>query len=175
MDDTFSRDLITMLPRLRRFAVALTGSRQEANELVQDTCERAIKASASWSPGTRLDAWLFRILRNLWIDALRRQRHRGWAEPLDLHTEIADPAAGGERQLDARMALQKVRAAIACLPDDQREVLVMVCIEELSYRETAGVLDVPIGTVMSRLSRARRRVAELIGDSGCERRTSAER
>jgi RNA polymerase sigma-70 factor (ECF subfamily) len=141
--------MVALLPRLRRFARSLAASAEAADDLVQAACERALRAIDSWQPGTRLDSWMFRIIRNLWIDDLRRKRFAGEVLPAAVVGE------NGRRTTDARLELAEVRATIATLPAQQREVLVLVCVEDLSYRETASILGVPIGTVMSRLSRAR--------------------
>ena len=110
-------------------------------------------------PGTRFDAWMFRILRNHWIDHLRRARAEGMAEDVTTQTQlIGDP---GEGPILSRLVLLEVQRAIDGLPQDQREVLALVCGEDLTYREAAEILNVPIGTVMSRLARARRRLVEL--------------
>lgn len=142
--------MIALLPRLRRFARGLSGSADDADDLVQGTCERALRAIGGWEPGTRLDSWMYRILRNLWIDQVRRHH----PESLDEQTvEIA--GEDGRTTVETRLTLADVRAGIARLPPDQREVLVLVCIEDLSYRQAADILDIPIGTVMSRLARGR--------------------
>lgn len=154
--------IVALLPRLRRFAIALCRNADVADDLVQSTCERAL-ASAGSEPVLALDAFLFRILRNLWYDRLRRRKVRGEEvefedrfDPVTLHR-----GAPAERQL----MLKQVAAAIEALPDDQRELMLLVCVEEVSYRDAADILGLPIGTVMSRLSRARRKVAEATGHS----------
>jgi RNA polymerase sigma-70 factor (ECF subfamily) len=152
-------EIVALLPRLRRFARSLVGSAAEADDLVQSTCERALRAIDSWEAGSRLDSWLFRILRNLWIDDLRRRRGEA---PIDGAVELA--GEDGRRIAESRLALEEVGLVISALPEQQREVLALVCIEDMSYREAAAMLDVPIGTVMSRLSRARQTlIAELDG------------
>jgi RNA polymerase sigma-70 factor (ECF subfamily) len=155
--------LVGFLPNLRRFAISLCGSRDVADDLVQAACERALASSKQYQAGTRFDAWMFRILRNLWIDQYRRRRAAGPQDPLDDHPDLAVPS--GEQQVGDRMMLDRVLGAMGRLSAEQREVLVLVCVEELSYRDAADVLDVPIGTVMSRLARARRNLAELAGIS----------
>lgn len=167
---TVPQRLVDFLPNLRRFAISLCHSRDLADDLVQTACERAILATDSFQPGTRFDAWMFRILRNLWIDHLRRAKNAGPQEDLDEAHDVSIPS--GEAASHARMELLEVSAALQKLPDEQREVLVLVCVEELSYRETAEVLSVPIGTVMSRLARARKNLAELTGINMAERRSS---
>lgn len=155
--DRVEDQLVAFLPNLRRFAISLCGSRDVADDLVQAACERALASAERFEPGTRFDAWMFRILRNLWIDIVRRRKTAGVQEDISEREDIA--GASGEREVEARMTLRSVGEAITELPDEQREVLLLVCIEELSYRETADVLDIPIGTVMSRLARARKNLA----------------
>lgn len=158
---SFSQRLIGFLPNLRRFAIALCRSRELADDLVQAACEKALAAEDSFQPGTRFDAWMFRILRNIWIDTLRRQKTAGVSEDISNHEDLGTPS--GEEAAIARMTLQTVSEAIDLLPDEQREVLLMVCVEELSYKETTELLGIPIGTVMSRLARARKNLAERTG------------
>lgn len=149
-----------MLPRLRRFARALTRSVEEADDLVQDACERALASAASFTPGTRLDSWLFRILQNRWLDRCRQSRARGPEVPVE---EVFDlVGADGRRDGPTRIVLQRLTAALDSLPPEQRLVLVAVCVDGLSYKETAELLEIPIGTVMSRLARARARLHELV-------------
>lgn len=156
--------LIPMLPRLRRYALALCRVADTADDLVQVACEKAL-ASAGHARDVPFDAWMFRILRNAWIDRLRRQRSRG--EEVDVYEREDLVSRDGAQLPEQRLMLQKTMQAIARLPGDQRELLLLVCVEELSYRDAAQVLDLPIGTVMSRLARARRRLAEEVGmDAG---------
>jgi RNA polymerase sigma-70 factor (ECF subfamily) len=153
------RELVALLPRLRRFALVLCRSQVLADDLVQGACERALAHAHSWTPGTRFDAWMFRILRNHWIDHLRRMRAEGMMEDVASQTQlIGDP---GEAPILNRIALAEVQRAIDSLPQEQQEVLALVCGEDLTYREAAEVLNVPVGTVMSRLARARKRLVEL--------------
>jgi RNA polymerase sigma-70 factor (ECF subfamily) len=153
MADDMRAALVRLLPRLRRFGLALTGSATDADELVQDTCERAIRRGQQLRDGSRLDAWLYGIMRNRWIDEKRWRRIRQHDE-LDAAAE--DVATDGERAVEARMTLAAVRQGLAGLPADYRAVLVLVCVDGLSYQEAADVLGVAIGTVMSRLARGRR-------------------
>jgi RNA polymerase sigma-70 factor, ECF subfamily len=161
LPDEFGERLIAFLPNLRRFALSLCRSPDLADDLVQLACERAIANASSFAPGTRFDAWMFRILRNLWIDQLRRDRTAGHKDDIGLHEErlAGDDGTAPEH----RLLLEDVWDAIARLPDEQREVLLLVCVEEFSYREAAGILDIPIGTVMSRLARARANIAAVAG------------
>lgn len=155
--------LIAFLPRLRRFAISLCKSGDVADDLVQAACERALASADRFEPGTRFDAWMFRILRNLWIDQVRKQQTRGPEQDVDALPDIA--GAMGEREVEARLMVKSVAEAIDLLPEEQREVLLLVCVEELSYREASDVLAIPIGTVMSRLARARKTLAEATGIS----------
>jgi RNA polymerase sigma-70 factor, ECF subfamily len=149
----FKSDLVGLVPKLRRFAYGLTGSRAEADDLVQAACERALKNEASFRPGTRMDSWMYRIVQNLWLDDRRRHTVRGTA--VDPETAGLSDGGRGSRLPEDRLLLAEVRAAMGRLPEAQRAVLALVAVEGLTYRETAEVLEVPIGTVMSRLARAR--------------------
>jgi RNA polymerase sigma-70 factor (ECF subfamily) len=146
--------LADQIPRLRRYARALTADPDRADDLVQDCLERALSRSHQWRAGSDLRAWLFTILHNLHINALRRDLRRA-ETPLDSTTaaEQQTRCAG-----DGELHLQELERVLAQLPDDQREVLLLVCLEEMSYAQVAQVLGLPIGTVMSRLHRARARV-----------------
>jgi RNA polymerase sigma-70 factor, ECF subfamily len=155
----FSEKLVGLLPRLRRFALSLCRNSSTADDLVQSACVRAMSARDSWQEGTNFDAWMFRILRNLWLDQLRHRKVTGHETDVDEAEHLSAPDADGEQVL----FLQQVRSAMAALPDDMREVVSLVCVEELSYREAAEILDVPVGTVMSRLARARVKLAEATG------------
>ena len=158
--------LTALLPRLRRFGLALTGSRSDADDLVQNTCERVLLRSDQLREQTRLDAWLYGIMRNIWIDELRHRKIRR-------HDDL-DAAAGvmgedGQAVADGRITLSVVRRVMNDLPAEQRAVLMLVCVDGLSYKETAEALSIPMGTVMSRLSRARLDLHERLtspGDGG---------
>ncbi|WP_136658865.1 RNA polymerase sigma factor [Nitratireductor sp. XY-223] len=164
MADEFGQELIALLPNLRRFAISLCKSRDIADDLVQATCEKALANRGSYQPGTRMDAWLFRIMRNAWIDRTRRQRTEGVQTDIDdAHFLIGQDGAAAT---EARLVLNETARAIAALPDEQREVLLLVSVEALSYKEAATVLDVPIGTVMSRLARARKKIMDEVGIEG---------
>jgi len=161
MDAAFGEAMIALLPNLRRYALSLTRRHDQADDLVQQTVERAIAHAASYDPSQRLEPWLFRIMRNGFIDQTRRRRSAG--TELDIHEMPealpTDPGAA----IEARLMLRSVEAVMAELPAEQREVLHLVCVEEMSYAETARILDIPQGTVMSRLSRARLALAERLG------------
>ncbi|WP_026229473.1 sigma-70 family RNA polymerase sigma factor [Trinickia symbiotica] len=154
---SFENDVVLGLPRLRRYARALTGDPAWADDLVQDTAERALARHRAFRAGSNLRAWLYTILRNIYIDQLRARR------------EIAvDDETAPWRSLEAPrtevdgLVLRDVQHALYHLPVEQREVLLLVGVEELTYQEAATVLGVPIGTVMSRLSRAREHMRTLL-------------
>ena len=159
------REIVTLLPRLRRFAAGLTGSVHEGDDVVQTACLRALERYHQWEPGTRLDSWMFRIIRNLWLDRGKSAWNRLVRSDPDALVEIPDHSSG--RQIELRNELSHARAAIAALPDAQREVLLLVTVEGLTYEAAAEVLGVPLGTVMSRLARARVAVARQVrGEAG---------
>ncbi len=158
--DAIRDELIRCLPRLRRFARVLTGADADAEDLVQDTIERALKSAGQWTPGTHLDRWLFRIARNAWIDRARMEKRRGAPIDVDALTDLA--GEDGRATVDGRHMLQRVQTLVAALPADQRAVLGLVAIEGRSYREAADILETPVGTVMSRLARARRALSDAL-------------
>ncbi|OLP61996.1 RNA polymerase subunit sigma [Xaviernesmea oryzae] len=139
------------VPALRRYARALTRDRDQADDLVQDCLERAIRKKGLWTPKGPLRAWLFRILLNLLRNDMRARRRRPQTMPIENFVgELAAPDSPFER-----LALVELARAIDRLPDEQREVLLLVAVEGMSYAEAAGILDIPLGTLMSRLGRAR--------------------
>jgi RNA polymerase sigma-70 factor, ECF subfamily len=152
------------IPRLRRYARALVGGNAEADDLIQDTLERALAKLDQWRDGESPRKWLFSILHNLHVDGLRRKSRRPPHVGLDsLGPEQSAPAADGASGRDLDRALQQ-------LSGEQREVVLLVGLEGLTYAETAEVLDIPVGTVMSRLARGRGRLRTLMdyegGDKG---------
>lgn len=161
MDAAFSERLISLLPNLRRYALSLARRSDVADDLVQITVERALANHASYDPANRLEPWLFRILRNAFIDMTRRTKTAG--TQLDVFEMPEIVSTDGEAVVEARLMLQATTEAMETLPPEQRDILHLVCIEELSYTEAAEVLNVPKGTVMSRLSRARLALAEKLG------------
>lgn len=172
-ETAFGQRIVALLPNLRRFALVLTRDPDAADDLVQQTCERAIAGRERFDPATRLEAWLFRIMRNAWIDLVRRRKTRGAELPVEDAEDAS--AVDGRRVAEARLELDDVRAVVETLPVEQREILMLVCVEGLSYRETAEILDVPVGTVMSRLARARLKLAEKMGITGDPQRSSTAR
>ncbi len=161
MPDTFTEDLVALLPNLRRFALSLCRRHDMADDLVQITAERAFAARDRFDPATRLDAWLFRILRNAWIDQTRRTKTQGTIVDIDDAPDAA--TVDGTKIAEDALMLGAAGAAMADLPEDQRAVMLLICVEELSYKDAAEALDIPVGTVMSRLARARLAVAEKLG------------
>ncbi len=158
----FATALVALLPRLRRFGTGLTGSIDAADDLVQAACERALRAPWRFTPGTRLDSWMFRIMQNIWQDERRAKGRRG---PDIREQALLAELAGvdGRRVTEANLTLERVGAALDTLPEDQRVVLVAVCVEGLAYAEAAEMLEIPLGTVMSRLFRARRALGAALG------------
>lgn len=146
--------IIEFLPRLRRFAYSLAGNLDQGDDLVQETCLRALSRAEQWQPGTRLDSWMYRIAQNIWLDRMRANKVRGTNVDIDEMPELT--SHDGRTVTESRLTLAEVQAGIARLPSDQQVLVALVCVEGLSYKEAAEVLDVPIGTVMSRLARARR-------------------
>ncbi len=150
--------IVEFLPRLRRFCHAMTGNRDKGDDLVQETCARALSRLDQWEPGTRLDSWMFRIAQNLWLDQRRAHKVRGNTVDID---EVYDlPGDDGRAVTESRLTLAEVSQGMALLPPDQQAIIVLICVEGLSYKEAAEVLEVPVGTVMSRLARARRALFE---------------
>ena len=163
MGSEIGQDLVAMLPRLRRYALTLCKSRELADDLVQGACERALGTASSRGEGVPFDAWMFRILRNFWIDGLRRKQTEGFSVDIEEHHDLI--GSDGAVETDARLTLEQVQREIARLPEEQREVLLLVSVEEFSYKQAAETLGLPIGTVMSRLSRARLKLAEFSGSA----------
>jgi RNA polymerase sigma-70 factor (ECF subfamily) len=151
-DEIRSR-MVAALPRLRRFAYALTGNAELGDDLVQETYLRALSRIDRWQPGTRLESWLYRIAQNIWLDRVRAIKVRG--EVVDIEVVNALPGTDGREEMDRQVTLEAVDAALNQLPHEQRAIVALVCIEGLSYKEAADITGVPIGTVMSRLARAR--------------------
>jgi len=158
--DAFETALTALLPRLRRFAHGLARDPAAADDLTQATAERALQARAQWQQGTSLDAWAYRIMRNIWIDTARSRQRRD---------KVLAPAEAGESvgvagDAEGKAELHFLMRALDLLPDEQREAVALVMIEELSYREAAAVLDIPIGTLTSRLVRGRQALLALLED-----------
>ena len=160
--DAFEIGLGEMLPKLRRFAFSLSRDAADADDLAQRTVERALNSRGQWQAGSRLDAWLYRIMRNLWIDEARlRARQAKVVRPLEDGEDAGfDPRAGQDAAID----LARVMAAMGRLPDEQREVVALILVEGFGYREAAELLGLPIGTVSSRLVRGRTALLAMLGE-----------
>jgi RNA polymerase sigma factor (sigma-70 family) len=160
-------ELTEAIPQLRRFAYSLTGSMDDADDLLQSTVERALNHKVP--EGVDLTKWLFRVCRNLWIDDYRSRKVRQEAtlQPQLQDREIVD----GERAMASEVELDQVSRAMDTLPDDQRSVLSLVAVQGMSYKEVAATLQIPAGTVMSRLARARTALIQSLNLSAA--RTSA--
>jgi RNA polymerase sigma factor (sigma-70 family) len=152
-------EIAALLPRLRRFARTIAWQREDADDLVQAGVERALMQAGQFQPGTRLDSWLFRIMKNAWIDEVRSRirRDRVFA-PEEAGEHVGDDYAEAHQQ---QMAIRK---AISLLSDDHRIVIGLVLVDGLSYKEAADVLEIPMGTLTSRLARAREALQGLLSD-----------
>ena len=160
MDPGIQQEMLSFLPRLRRFTYGLTGTKDAGDDLLQSTCERAIREIDSWAPGTRLDSWMYKIARNLHLNNLRAQKVRGEPQDpavLDYHFPL-----DGTRMAEAHLTFENVKTCVNLLPEEQRSVLLLVCVEGLSYKEVSAVLDLPAGTIASRLARARLSLRQLM-------------
>ena len=161
LDDTpDERQLLTWLPRLRRYARALAGNRDDADDLVQDTLERAWAKSVLWRGVADMRAWLFGIMHNLHVDAVRRPKLATVAIDDDT-PEVAVAPTQSER-----LAVLDLQAALDLLPIEQKQIVLLVALEDMAYAEVAETLGIPIGTVMSRLSRGRERLRALMEGRG---------
>ena len=159
-DDIVKTDMIRLLPKLRSFALRLCRNPDQADDLVQTTCERAIRSLDQFDPATRLDSWMFRIMQNLHFNTVRDSANR--ARLFDLAMTDYDESYDGVQAAASSLELQKVQRFIGELDDDNREVLLKIAIEGRSYKDVADELGVPIGTVTSRLARARLKLREFL-------------
>ena len=160
MHTELSKQLTELIPRLRRFASGLAGSIDRGDELVQAACERLMGHHDRLSPDTRLESWFYRVIRNLHIDAIRAQsvRDRG-AHQMRL---IGESQPNSFHGLEDHLHLHEVNQAMQALPEEQRSALLLVCVEGFSYREAAEMLEVPMGTVTSRLVRGRKALIAML-------------
>ncbi len=159
----FSKYLITELPYLRRFARGLCGDASLADDLVQDCVERALMKSHLYDPARPLRAWLYAVLRNIYVSNWRRNSKFTGAKNLD-DLEGFEGAVQPEQENNFSVAL--ITDALDNLPAQQREVLILISLEEMSYQQAAEIIGVPIGTIMSRLSRARAHLQNILEERG---------
>ena len=159
----FEEELVELLPRLRRFARGLARHQSDADDLCQAVIERALKSRDQWQQGTRLDSWMYRITRNLWIDERRAAGRRGVHAPID--DAVTQVAGEGAAHVEAGALRGDVDGAMARLPDEQREVVMLILVEGYAYREAAELLEVPVGTVTSRLARGREALMFYLGEA----------
>ncbi|MCA1367768.1 RNA polymerase sigma factor [Bradyrhizobium sp. BRP14] len=158
----FRRDLVSLLPKLRRFAMTLTRNAADADDLVQEACERAIARSHLWNGEGRLESWIYAMTRNLWVDEVRKRKVRGGGGLIDiLEQDELNIDAAAEKAVYAT----QVQKMILSMPEGLASVFLLVNVEGHSYRETAAILGIPIGTVMSRLSTARLRLAAMLSEN----------
>jgi RNA polymerase sigma-70 factor (ECF subfamily) len=154
--DSMRAAIVAALPRLRRFCQSMAGNAADGDDLMQSTVERALQHSDQFRAGTRVDSWMFRIAQNLQIDKVRAAGRRGTAVQFDeLHDLTGDD---GRAATESRNELAVIQRALGTVPDDQRAAFLLVVVEGMSYRDASEALDVPIGTIMSRIARARARI-----------------
>lgn len=153
--------MLALLPRLRRFAFGLARDPADADDLCQMTIERALRSRGQWLPGSRLDSWMYRIMRNIWIDETRARMRRGKTF-VDEEQGLAIGASGGQ---EAMLELSDVDRALAKLPDEQREAVLLVMVEGYSYKEAAEIVGCPVGTLNSRLVRGRDALLAQLGEA----------
>lgn len=146
------RQMTALLPRLRRFALTLARSADAADDLVQASVERSLVKLDQWEPGTKLDRWMFQIMKTVWLNSHRAAKLRS-TESID--EEADHHAVDGVAAADAKLTLAEVRAAFKGLPEDQQQVLLLVAVEGYSYSEASELLGVPVGTIANRLARGR--------------------
>lgn len=157
----FEDELLLHLPRLRRFAHALARSSADADDLLQASVERALLKRDQWVPGTRLDSWMYRLMRNLWIDTVRAETRR-------CETFVAPQTGenvGADGGQEMTVELGNVARAMRALPPEQREAVALVVIEGFAYKEAAAILEIPMGTLTSRLVRGREAVMARLGET----------
>lgn len=157
------KELTALMPMLRRFAYSLTGSPHDADDLLQNTIERLL--SKGVPEDVELAKWAFRVCRNIWIDEYRARKIRNNAAQLP---ELEEPTVDGENVIYNEITLGEVNNAMDKLPDDQRSIIALVAVQGMSYKEVAETLSIPMGTVMSRLARARVALSQFLNSSAAE-------
>ncbi len=159
-DNRFHVELRSLIPRLRRFGHALTGSAEDGDDLVQDALEKALSREEQYREGTRLDSWMYKIMQNTWIDRRRSAaRQSRVVQPMDENTFAV--GEDGRTSFEAKISLRQVRDMMDRLHVDERAVLALVSIDGMTYQQAAETLGIPIGTVMSRLARARNKLLQM--------------
>ena len=153
--------MLDLLPRLRRFAIGLTGNAPDGDDLCQVTIERALTNRDKWAAGSRLDSWMYRIMRNAWIDETRAVGRRGKT----FVSEEAGLSVGSDGAQEAAVELSNVDRALGKLPADQREAVLLVMVEGYAYKEAAEIVGCPVGTLNSRLVRGRDALLALLEDA----------
>lgn len=165
-DEQMRGELVKLIPRLRQFALAMTGNRADGDDLAQEALERALRRLHQFQRDTRLDSWLFKIAQNAWIDHTRSRRSR--ARVVESDPDADAPGIDGRAAMNAALTLSKALAVLGDLPEEQRAVIVLVLVDGYTYREASEILGVPEGTVTSRLSRARAVLeAKVFGERAC--------
>lgn len=159
--DPFADGILALLPRLRRFGAGLSRDQGEAEDLCQMTIERALRNRDKWQAGTRLDSWMYRMMRNIWIDEVRARTRRRETF-VDEDAGLAIGASGGQEE---RAVLGDIDRALALLPDEQREAVLLVMVEGWSYKEAAEIVGCPVGTLNSRLVRGRDALLARLGEA----------
>ncbi len=157
------KELTVLMPMLRRFAYSLTGSPHDADDLLQNTIERLL--SKGVPEDVEIAKWAFRVCRNIWIDEYRARKIRNNAAQLP---ELEEPTIDGENIIYNEITLGEVNNAMDKLPDDQRSIIALVAVQGMSYKEVAETLSIPMGTVMSRLARARIALSQFLNSSAAE-------
>ena len=159
----FETELLALLPRLRRFAHSLSHNTADADDLCQVTIEKALNARAQWEPGTRMDSWMYRIMRNAWIDTARARARA--AQTFVAEEEGATIMGDSAANVEAGVVRGEIAGAMNALPDDQREAVALVLVEGMAYKDAAAVLDIPMGTLTSRLGRGRQALMSVLGEA----------
>ena len=173
MQPDLSEQLVELIPRMRRFAAGLSGNADRGDELVQAACEKLLRNKDRLRADTRLDSWLYQVIRNLHVDGIRAQSVRDRSaqemrQTAELHVVTST-------SMESHMMLHELEAAMEELSEEHRAVVMLICVEGLSYKEAANVLQVPIGTVTSRLIRARKALIAKLGSQNGDYELEASR
>lgn len=163
MSDKIRAEMVAIVPRLRRFVFTLTGNLDDTDDIVQEACLRALARLDQWQSGTKLDSWMYRIAQNIWIDRGRATKVRG--EPIELADDHQLYSIDGRKVMDTRLTLRDAMEGISHLPAEQRILIALICVNGCSYKEAAHISKIPIGTIMSRLARARTALHEYLRQS----------